>query len=441
MDRRNTETFVIMRRLWKEIVYSSAAKIYSLVLAIGSLILTARWLGPAGRGHVVAVTTWVGLFSTVGGLSLGQIALHRATTRRHQEWLASTLGSLLTITGAISLLSWSLAAALFLLSHGMVFDGISPGLLTIGFVTLPFMIWEQYGSSLLTALDKLRIYNNAQMFGRTVGFVLVIVFIRWLRLGVTGVLISMFVAQLSVSCAGLRHMFCQVTERVRPDLCTIGELVNGGVKLHLNAIGSFLYMSTDILLISRYRGPTETGHYQMAVQMGSVLLMIPQAASMVIFGRIVQQGPDEAWPHQRKILLWLTFAVAGIAAVSAMLAPWMIPFVVGNAFSRSVGVFQLMLIGLVGMTFTTMMGPQWFGRGLFLQAAMVTLVCGVLNLIANCVLVPQYGMYGSVWATLGTYVLSVLINIGMAIWVERNVRTRNRTAIMGEPAVPADVIS
>jgi len=430
-----------MRRLWTEIGVTSAAKIYSLVLGIVSLIVTARWLGPAGRGDLVTVTTWVGLFTTFGSLSLGQIALHRATSLRGEAWLASTMGSLLSIAGVITAASWSVVAFLFVFSHGAVFHGLSPALLAIGFAALPLMIWEQYGSSLLTALDRLRIYNNAQMVGRTVGFVLVVVLIRGFHQGVGGVLIAMLLGQFTVSCAGLRYMFSQAVDRVRPDMGTVREMIQSGLKLHLNAIGTFLYMSTDILLINRYRGAAETGQYQMAVQMGSVLLMIPQAASMVLFGRVAQFGPDGVWLQQRKILLWVTLAVAGIAAVSGIIAPWMIPFVVGKAFTRSVGVFQLLLVGLVGMTFTTMMGPQWIGRGLFWQASAVTLIGGFLNLIANCIVVPRYGMYGSVAATLATYAFSIMVNLGMALWVERTVRARRRIAVVESPVQPADAIS
>ena len=41
--------------------------------------VTARWLGPEGRGDIAAITAWVGLFSTVAYLSLGQVALHNMT--------------------------------------------------------------------------------------------------------------------------------------------------------------------------------------------------------------------------------------------------------------------------------------------------------------------------------------------------------------------------
>ena len=353
-----------MKGLWKDIIESSGARIYSLVVGLTTLFLSARWLGPSGRGDLVAVTNWVMLFSTLGGLSLGQVAIHRATVLRDRPWLASTLGSLLAIAGVVTILVWLLVTALYVPTLGAAFKGLSPTLLCIGFAALPFLIWEQYGSALLTALGQIRIYNYAQFYGRTIGLALFLFLILYLRLGVLGALIATLMSQITVSVAGLRFLFIQTRSRVFVDAKTVSEFISGGCKLHLNAIGAFIYTSTDVLLIHRYRGAVETGYYQMAVQMSAVLLLVPQATAMVLFGKLTQSGPDGLWPHQKRVLLLVTGAMAVVAALGALAAPFFLPLVAGKAFAPSVGVFQLLVVGLVGMSVTTLMGPQWIGRGL-----------------------------------------------------------------------------
>src|SRR5260221_14769115 len=113
-----------MKGLWKDIFTSSGARIYSFAVGLATLFLSARWLGPSGRGDLVAVTTWVTLFSTLGGLSLGQVAIHRATVLRDKPWLASTLGSLLAIASAVTILVWLLVTAIYVPSHGSAFKGL-----------------------------------------------------------------------------------------------------------------------------------------------------------------------------------------------------------------------------------------------------------------------------------------------------------------------------
>src|SRR3954452_25333654 len=90
-----------MRDLWKSIGFTSGARIYSLAAGAIGLVITARALGPDGRGAVAASTTWALLFATFGYLSLGQVALHRGSGRPPEEWLGSTLATLMAMAGRV----------------------------------------------------------------------------------------------------------------------------------------------------------------------------------------------------------------------------------------------------------------------------------------------------------------------------------------------------
>jgi antigen flippase len=426
-----------MRDLWLKIIYTSGARVYSLVTNFAILTITARWLGPEGRGILAAITTWVGMFSMFGHLSLGQVAIYRATELRKQAWLAPMLGSLLFLDAVITLLGWGIALILYLVTQGAVFNNLTLGVLIIGFLVLPFTIWERYGSSLLTTIDKLAVYNRAQMIGRTAG-VLMVLLAWWLNWGVPGVLVGTLLSQIVVAVTGIGCLFACSERPARPDRTTIKALLIGGLKLHFNAIGDILVSSIGILVINHYLTSAETGYYQLAVQLMSVLLVVSRAASMVIYGKVAQLGPDGAWAYHRGVVLLLTPGMMGIAVIAALLAPWAIPFVVGDDFAPSVGIFQLLLIALIGMNFSIIMAAQWIGRGMFLQVSVIALVLGVLNLIANLVLVPRYGVYGPVWSTLVTYVISVLVNGGMAVWCESRYRQRRMRSDKIMPAMTGE---
>jgi O-antigen/teichoic acid export membrane protein len=417
-----------MRELWLKIFYASGARVYSLFIGFMILTITARWLGPEGRGIIAAVTTWVGLFSTFGYLSLGQVAIHRATEMRGRNWLAPTLGSLLFLNVVIVILGWAVSYGLYWFTGGSVYSGLSPVILLIGFLALPFMIWEHYGSSLLIAVDKLTIYNRAQMSGRTVGL-LMVVLAWWLNWGIPGVLVSLLVAQAIVSMGGITYLVSSSETSVRPDKINIIVLLKGALKLHLNAIGSFVSTSIGVLIINHYMGAAETGFYHLAFRLSNILLVSPTAASQVIYGKVTDLGADYSWFYHRKVLLFLTIGMIAISIIAALLAPRVIPFVFGEKFAPSVGLFQLMLIALIGMTFSIVMAAQWIGRGMFWQVSAIALIIGSLVLVANFLLVPRYGAYGAVWAILITYSFSVLINGAMALWCEVRFRRGHRTSI------------
>ena len=327
--------------------------------------------------------------------------------------------------GVISIVGWSVAFLLFSLTHGEAFKGLSGSVLAVGFLSLPLLIWEQYGSNLLTARDRIGVYNRAQVLGRTGGFLLLLLLVVGFHAGIMGALFATVGSQALVALGGLRVLMreAKAESRVRPCRKTVRTLLTGGLKLHLNAIGAFLFLYTDVLIVNHYRGAAETGFYQLAVQLVTIMMVVPQSAMTILASRVAQSGPDEAWHTQRRIIGLMLVGVAGLGLIAAFLAPSCVALIGSGKFLPAVGVFRVMLLNLFGMTLATMMIPQWIGRGLFWQASAITLTVGVLNTVANLLLVPRYGMLGSAWATVGTYLLSASVNLAFVFWIERRVRS------------------
>ena len=358
--------------------------------------VTARWLGPEGRGDIAAITAWVGLFSTVAYLSLGQVALHNMTGVAGKN-IGNLIFALLLITIVMSLLGWLTAVSFHMSGIYGLFANLPQTALTIAFLSLPFLIWEQYGSALLMGLDRIDIYNRYQALGRTTSLIVVLVLAGNFELSIDGVMIAILVGQIIVSVGGLGYLMKYVRIRkllFRFDLKEIRELIVGGAKLHLSTIGAFLITSANILILSKYHGPAQTGYFQLALQLLSVLMVIPMSVSMVLYGRIVKLGPDGAWLDNKRLLMQTTIGMFFLSCLAAALAPWGISLVAGEAFWPAVEPFRWMLLGLIGMTFSTIVSPQWIGRGYFWQVALLTIIIGMINLVANLWLIPPFGMMG-----------------------------------------------
>lgn len=401
-----------MRQFWHRIAFTSGSQAYTLLTGIITLTITARWLGPSGRGIVAALTTWVSLFSTFGQLSLGQVAVHRATTLRNENWLGSTLGSLLAIAGTITAFSWILVAGLYAATRGSLFGGVPAVLVAVAFCALPLMIWEQYGSALLFALDRIGLYNRAQITGRSVGVVMVLV--AWgANWGIPGVLVAALLAQAVVSTIGTRYLIDSAGRSLTAEKAVVRSLIKGGAKLHFNYVGDFFIASASILIINHFVGPAQTGHYQVALQLMSVATIVPQAASMVMYGKVAQLGPSAAWAMHRRIVITLLIAVTVTAILGALLAPLVIPLLLGAKFVPSVKIFQILLLAAPGITLAKSMTPQWVGRGLFGFMSWVTVGLGALNLGANLILVPRFGAIGAAWSLVAVYVPIGLLQLFM----------------------------
>jgi O-antigen/teichoic acid export membrane protein len=244
----------------------------------------------------------------------------------------------------------------------------------------------------------------------------------WLGWQNTGAMIALVLSQMVVALGGISLLWRQLArsqrDAIRPTWSTLRTLMGGGLKLHLNAIGAILFTSTDVLIVNQYHGATATGHYQFAVAIISALMVVPQAATLVLYSQMAQSGPVGSWGVQRRVLLVLVGLMALGGALAAALAPWLLPLIAGDAFLPSIPVFQILVIMLIGSTFATTMAPQWIGQGLFWQASLLTLAVGLLNLVTNLLAVPTYGMIGAAWATVASYSIAIITNGWMVIRCE-----------------------
>jgi len=408
-----------MRDIWSLIARTSLAKMYVLLVGLVAMALTARLLGPAGRGELATVLTWVSTFATFGGLSIGQVALREAANDQVGAWKRSAFGALSFWCMVTSIGAVALAAGLYFISTGHLFGSIPVEYLLIGLLFIPFQIWIRYSNFLFPAMENLNILNRFLVLGSSVSLLILGLLSVLALLNVRGALIANLAAAAVSALGCYWFLFRTIGKPKLYEWKKNLAYLKGGLQLHLNAIGAFLFMSSDILMLNYYRGAEETAFYQMGAQFMLAMMVIAQSASMVIQGKVATHGANTAWHYQKKVMFFVTALLICIGILAGLTAPWWIVWFAGDEFLPTVGVFRWQLLAMVGMSFAVMMAPQWIGRGYFIQASAVTLVVGTGNVIANIYLIPEYGMYGAIWASLGVYVVAIISNGVMMILCER----------------------
>src|ERR1043165_4137425 len=155
-------------RLWKAVTLTSGTKAYWMLGAMVITIITARYLGPQGRGVIAAATSWVSLFVAFGHFSLANIIIYLLSGEDRQRLVPAVTGSVMLLTAATTLLGWAIAAAMHFMTHGRAFQHIAVPVLIVAFATLPFLLWMENGNSLLIVLGDLKRLNVAQAAGTTI---------------------------------------------------------------------------------------------------------------------------------------------------------------------------------------------------------------------------------------------------------------------------------
>lgn len=384
------------------------------------VLVTARILGPHGQGVIAGATAWVGLVATMAGLSLGQVSQHVIQLRQRREWLPDIFGSLLYLLCILSFLAFLFAGILYFITQGRFFGKIDPLVLGVAFCMLPMLIWDEYSSNLLASAGRLRIYNVMQVAGRTLWMVLIIILVVVLGLGVFGALIAQILGQLLVALTSIYFLWVAAGRVIRVGRSDINHILHGSLRLHINTIASFLLAQTSILVLNHYFSKAEVGWYYLSWQMVTILSVIPQSVSIVLYAKMADVGPDGIWPTQKRLLLYTMAVMLLLITLAYLIGPRILIAVVGVEYLPSAHYFRLLLPALLGVALAQIMAPQWIGRGLLLPTTAVTAVTALANLVAHLILVPRYGIIGAVWSTIMSYtVIAVIVQLGFVWWCEQ----------------------
>ena len=408
-------------RSWKAVTVTSATKAYWIIGAMIATIITARFLGPAGRGIIAAATSWVALFVTFGHLSLSHVIVYLLGPNDRERNLPRVAGSVLAVTAVMAMIGWVVAAAMGLFTRGAIFQHIPLPALVVAFAGLPLLLWMENGNSLLIVIGDLNRLNIAQAAGTTAGILLVALAVGVMKRGVTAALAATFISYVIVDGLGLMR----VVRAARPLTVArdvVGELLGGGARLHLSAVGAVLYTHVGVVLLNQFRPVAEAGYFQLAMQLTTAMQVVPMAVTIVAYSHVARDGADGAWPEHRRLIAQ-TMIYAAIAAAGAyLLAPWIVPLLAGRSFAAAVPVFRIIVFSVFGMSLATVIAPQWVARGYFLRVAALSLGAGAVAVAGNVLLIPRYGMIACAWMMVISYSLNMIGNLIFAWWIETRAR-------------------
>lgn len=400
---------------------TGGTKAYWMLGAMVATIITARFLGPQGRGVIAAATSWVSLFVTFGHFSLSGIIVYLLGGEDRERLLPAVTGSVMALTTVTTLAGWTIAGAMHLLTHGRIFQHIPTPVLLIAFAGLPLLLWMENGNSLLIVLGDLKRLNFAQAAGTTAGVILVTVAVGVLKGGVAAALAATLVSYIVVDGLGLMRIVA-ASRPLSVSRAIIRDLLGGSLRLHLAAVSTFFFTNAAVILLSHFRPVAEAGFFQMAMQFTLAMQVVPMAIAVVSYSIVARDGADGAWPEHR-VLIFQTVLYSAAAAVGAYIAaPFVVPLLAGHAFQPAVAVFRIIELSIFGMALSAVMAPQWVVRGYFLRNALLALVAAAVGIVGNYLLIPRYGMFAGAWVMVASYSIHFAGNLGFALWIDRRAR-------------------
>lgn len=392
------------RRFSAHVAWTLATRLLMIVNSVAAGVIVAHWLGAQGVGELavinVAVTTIV---------QLGSFGLPSSNTyfiaKDRAHFCAATINSLLfaLLIGSLLAIALSLLASL----RPTWFSLVSPDLIRIASVSIPFQLITLIGLNILLAAGKIREFNLLDLLGQSfvlINAVITLVILRarldaLVKLNTaTSVAVGIVVAALLIT-TGKKLL----DSKWRADVALLRRMITYGLKFHISVLAAAIIFRADLLVVNLFRGPAEAGVYSVATQFSLLLMLLPSVIATLLFPRVTAE--QDAHGETTSVVTRYTALIMLGCCLAAVPVSFLLPLIYGRAFSDATTLLLILLPGVYLVGLESVLVQHFNALGLPRRIPVYWLVTLVINLVLVFVLVPRLGAYGAAIASTLSYAL------------------------------------
>ena len=197
---------------------------------------------------------------------------------------------------------------------------------------------------------------------------------------------------------------------LRPSAELLGEELRFGGRAILGTVAERLQFRADSFIVNAFIGVRATGIYSVTSGLAETLWYVPNALGTVMFSRAVDPKADAG--RIAAVLTRTTIAVALVTAVPAfVLGPRLVRLVYGSQFSDAGVALRLILPGIVAYSVVAVLSRYIVGRGRPGIGTLVLVIGLALNILANLILVPRFGINGAAASSSISYGLTAIVTL------------------------------
>lgn len=372
-----------------------------LVANMASGILTARLLGPHGRGLVSSTTTLMLVFSTLGLLGLRDATIFMQA--RHRRPDPEILGTSLRLALLLSLPVTVLTAAA---GYGIFHDQGHHAQLVAVFAAVfcPVVMMQMVTTALVTGRQHYRLLA-VLLAGPSVVYTCAVVGLRIADAVTVGHVVAAFGGAYIPFLALSAGWLCRESGLTRLSAPLAGELMRYGIRSQGGSMSSVTTIGMDVTIMPLFVTATAIGWYSVSTSVASTISGLFAALGSVVLSAAAARGSlDIVVRATRSVLAAATLAAIGLAAT----AWFLIRLIYGAAYDESYVLMLLLLPGIVAWAanYSVIAGLQSIGRPG--RASIAQAYGAAVTVVGLFVLLPTIGAAGASITSTVAYVTALL---------------------------------
>ncbi len=385
------------------ISFTFGARIIILLLSALAGIIIARTLGPYGNG-LLAIIVMVGtVVLTLGSLGIGAFNTYAISNKSVEK--KDIIGNSFWSGLIIGILCF-LIILVFTFNFSIFFRNIPRSYLLLYLISLPFIFWSNFFSSILIGEQKFRKINIFTIIAQITNLIGVILLLLVFKLDIFYVLIWYILVNIISALLPMGFTFLLGGFHFDFKLRVFKKALSYGFKICLAIIFSFLILRVDLYMVNFFKGATEAGFYSLASSFGDIFFILPFSIVTVIFPKINAEDKlkKESVAKYTRFSSLLVFLMAIGTLLSIKL---IISLLYGQVFLSSVKPIFLLLPGLIAWSLVYVLGQYFLSVGYPLKLTIGWFLVAVLNIVLNFIYIPQYGMIAAALSSTVSYILAL----------------------------------
>lgn len=388
----------------KQILWTLLVRILLIAAGFVSSIITARFLGPEGRGVFFYWTTLAAF-----AIQFGNLGLHSSNTYLLAKGRAR-LSALAANSLWVSLIGGGVLGGFLILSLWLM-DGATGdrwSLLLPALFLIPSGLYFLLGTNLLVAEGRIGEYNGFELANRYLGLA-GIFFAAWYWRSPQALLVIMSVVAV-LMCLPLYRRLRVLGGDGEGSFSLIREGFGYAMRAYLAAALGFAVLRLNTLLIEQYMDAATLGTWSIAAQLLDVIVVIPSTIALVLLPRIMRA--DQPYQLMQSQLRMVAIVLALVCAVAAWLGNDVIMLVYGERFAGAYAMLLWGLPGIFALGLTSILSQYLASAGIPLALVWIWLTGLAAELALAIWLIPSQGGVGAMMSLSAAY--AVILGL---VWI------------------------
>lgn len=398
------------KRYFANMSWMFFGQMFSLLVSffIGAWI--ARYLGPENYGVLSYSIAFVGLFGFIASLGVdGILSRELIKTPERRDELLGTAFRLKLIGGAIA---FCLAIISVLLFQSEPRVKILVALFAFSFILQSINVVSTYFNAEVKSKNNVR----ASIFATIITSILKILVI----ISGKGViwLVIVFVLDSVWQGIGFVKAYKNYGLKIKNwkfDKILAKEILKNSWPLMLAGASYFIYIRIDQVMIGSMLGNYKVGIYAASVKLVEVWYFVPAIIATALFPAIINAKKTSVEIYKNRLknfYILMTIIPIAMAIPITLLAKPIIQVIFGSGYLESIPVLRIYIWSNLGLFLTFAVGQYLMAENFVKTIFWLNLCAMVVNIVLNLIFIPIFGLIGSAWATLISYMV-----VPIGVWI------------------------